>query len=353
MKNKKIAALFVSGMMMAAALAGCAGSSASSTSSTAAPAGSAPASTSAPSEQPAPQDKPIKIGVAMASVQSTAFQAMADALEAKATELGAEAVVLSAEHSLERQIDQVQDMITQKCDAIIINSVDAEGIVPVVEEANRQGIKILAIDRKIAGGTVDYAIETDNLEAGRSAAKFFGEQANGEQLEVLLLISDPTATALRERQDGFKQGLQDYPNLKLVAEPSIGTSTEKAYNATIDAFKANPNIKVIFTSGDIWVAPIQSALKELGKLAGPEDAAHVMIGSVDGEKACLDAIREGTQDVVIAQLFTDIANKCMETAVGFANGEMPQTTQELYPVIVVSRENIDTLGPDKLWGLAG
>ena len=70
MKNKKIAALFVSGMMMAAALAGCAGSSASSTSSTAAPAGSAPASTRAPSEQPAPQDKPIKIGVAMASVQS-------------------------------------------------------------------------------------------------------------------------------------------------------------------------------------------------------------------------------------------------------------------------------------------
>ena len=56
---------------------------------------------------------------------------------------------------------------------------------------------------------------------------------------------------------------------------------------------------------------------------------------------------------MIAQLFTDIANKCMETAVGFANGQTPQTTQELYPVIVVSRENIDTLGPDKLWGLAG
>ncbi len=32
-------------------------------------------------------------------------------------------------------------MITQKCDAIIINSVDAEGIVPVVEEANNRASK--------------------------------------------------------------------------------------------------------------------------------------------------------------------------------------------------------------------
>jgi ABC-type sugar transport system substrate-binding protein len=153
----------------------------------------------------------------------------------------------------------------------------------------------LAIDRKIAGGTVDYAIETDNVEAGRSAAKFFAEACGGAETEVLMLVSDPTATALRERQEGFKGEVQNYPNMKLVAEPSIGTSTEKAYNATVDAFKANPDIRVIFTSGDIWVAPIQSALKEIGKLVGPEDPNHVMIGSVDGEKLARTASRKASR----------------------------------------------------------
>lgn len=352
MKRARKWSLLLVLVLVLGAFAGCSTSAAPS-SSGAAPAAPAPSAAPASSEAPASTAaSSIKIGVAMASVQSTAFQAMADTLAQTAADLGGEAIVLSAEHNLERQIDQVQDLITKQCQAIVVNSVDAEGIVPVVEEARSKGIKILAIDRKI-NTEVDYSIETDNVEAGRAAAEFFGKQADGAEQEVLLLISDPTATALRERQDGFKKGLEDYPNLRIVGEPAIGTSTEKAYNATIDAFKTNPDIKVIFTSGDIWVAPIQSALKEMDRLVGPDDPGHVGIASVDGEKSCLDGVREGIQDAVICQLFTDIAKKCMETAFDLADGKEPSTRSELYPVIVVDRSNIDSFGPDKLWGLAG
>lgn len=294
-------------------------------------------------------DDTVKIGVAMASVNSAAFQVMAETLESTAKELGAEPIVFSAEHDLERQIDQIQDMITQGCDAIIINSVDAEGVVPIVEQAREQGIKILAIDRKISCD-IDYAIETDNVEAGAAAARYFVEVANGEEAEVLELIADPTATALRERQEGFKDVILENSNMKLVGEPSIGTSTEQAYNAVIDAFSANPDIRFIFTSGDMYIAPIQSALIELGKQLPVDDPGHVYLASVDGEKSCLDAVNEGTSDAVICQLFTDIAVKCMNVAVDMVNGTEPETTNELYPVIVYTRESKDSIPVEQLWG---
>ena len=175
----------------------------------------------------------VKIGVAIASYNSTAMQALGDAFEATAMELGVEYVISNADNDLERQIDQVQDLVMQGCDAIIINAVDADGIAPVADEARSQGVKVLAVDR-IINTELDYSISTDNYAAGVCAAEYFVEVANGEESEVLLLTGTPSNTAIRDRQTGFKDTILQYSNMKIVAEPFVEVSTELVYNAVID-----------------------------------------------------------------------------------------------------------------------
>lgn len=292
----------------------------------------------------------IKIGVAIASFNSTALQALGEAFETTAAELGVECVLSNADNDLERQIDQVQDMVMQGCDAIIVNGVDADGIAPVVEDARSQGVKVLAVDR-LVNADVDYCLVTDNYAAGVGGAEYFIEVANGEEVEVLLLTSTPSNTAIRDRQTGFKDTLLKHPNMKIVAEPFCEVSTELAYNAIIDGFKAHPNIRFIFAAGDAFLPAMQAALIELDMQKPIDDPDHVYMTTTDGEKYALESVANGTHDHVACQLFTDMAVKCMEVAVDMCKGIDPETTHEEYPILNYTRETMDSIPVEKLWGL--
>lgn len=292
----------------------------------------------------------IKIGFAIASYNSTAMQALSDAFESRATELGVEYVVSNADNDLERQIDQVQDLVMQGCDAVIINAVDADGIAPVAEEAMSQGVRVLAVDRVI-NAEVDYTIATDNYAAGVCAAEYFVEVADGEECEVLLLTGTPSNTAIRDRQAGFKDTILEYSNMKIVAEPFVEVSNELVYNAVIDGFRANPNIRFIYGAGDAFLPAIQSALIELEMQLPIDDPKHVYISTCDGEKNALESVDNGTSDQCVCQLFTDLAIKCVDVAYDLCNGIEPETAVEEYPVISYTRETKDTIPEEQLWGL--
>ena len=81
-----------------------------------------------------------------------------------------EIILLQAENNLERQIDQLQDLANQNCDIIIVNSVDPDGIAPVVDSIMAQGIPVIAVDRRI-NTDIYYTLETDNVSCGRDVAK--------------------------------------------------------------------------------------------------------------------------------------------------------------------------------------
>lgn len=49
------------------------------------------------------------------------------------------------------------------------------------------------------------------------------------------------------------------------------SNIEKVYNAVLDGFKTNPDIKAIFVVGDNQVAPVVSALKEMDRLYPVDD----------------------------------------------------------------------------------
>src|SRR4051794_38154846 len=80
-------------------------------------------------------EEKLVIGATMLSMQNEFVVNVADAMEAKAKELGAELILVDAERSALKQVEQVESFIAQGVDAIILNPCEVEASSPAVKLA--------------------------------------------------------------------------------------------------------------------------------------------------------------------------------------------------------------------------
>src|SRR5689334_19476472 len=67
----------------------------------------------------------------------------------------------------------VVDLINQGVDALILNPINANAIVPVVQQANKKGIPVFTLDRGASCGPCQVNfLETDNVALGREGAQY-------------------------------------------------------------------------------------------------------------------------------------------------------------------------------------
>lgn len=302
------------------------------------------------------------VGICWSSLAAEATQILIANYQNHYKEYGIdELILLQAEGNLETQINQLQDLANQKCDVIICNSVDPDGIAPVVDSIMAQGIPVIAVDRRISTN-VYFTLETDNVCCGRDVARSIammtmldenGQPAADGSVEVLKCVGNMTSSAVRDRFSGLNDELQYWPHLKVVGEPSVESNIEKVYNAVLDGFKTNPNIKAIFVVGDNQVAPVVSALKELGKLYPADDPRHVIVASVDGISSVLQGIKNEENDIVANQRFDLFAYDVLEVIQNYFNGDTSVSgVNRKLPTMIVTRFNIDYLqSQDLLWAM--
>lgn len=265
-----------------------------------------------------------RLGVAYSTLKYSASQMLCENYEKHYKEYGFdEFIMLSAEGDLETQIGQIQDLVNQKCDVIVVNSIDADGVAPVCKAAMEAGVAIIAVDRKI-GTDIYYTLETDNTSAGRDLAMtaadrcYYDGIADGE-VHVLMPLGDQSSTACVERETGFRSTMSFYPWMQIVGEPAAREQSE-IYDTVIDFMTKDPSIRVIYTDGDDGIVPIASALEELGMLRDPSDPDYIYICSVDGADFAIEAIRNGRSAFCANQRFDLFCTQILAVAQDYCNG---------------------------------
>lgn len=297
-----------------------------------------------------------RIGFAMADITGQAVQREADAFRAKAESLGfTDIMILSAENSVETQISQIRDMITAECDVICIYSADADGVVPAVQACNEAGIPVIAVDRGINGGEILCTIASNNISDGRDVANYFGLMTAGaaeDSVKVLHIIGNLSSTAQKERADGFRLGCESWGQLEIVDEVATEADADKIYNAVVDAFKTNPDIRGIFVPYDQLLSSVVSALKEIDMFYPAGDERHVMLGAVDGATEQLEWLSDGINDISISLDFEGFGAEAVQAAYDYMQGSKVNDAIQTTSIPVVAG-NVDYLA-DKglLWGLS-
>jgi ribose transport system substrate-binding protein len=161
------------------------------------------------------------------------------------------------------QIQDLQNLISQGANAIIVNPSDREKLNPVIEQATKKGIVVVAVDQAVSAPTA-YVATNDQVAYGREGANWLAKKLGGKG-NVLYMRGIDGVPADTDRDTGFKEVMAKYPDIKL-KEVFTGWDFTKGGDIAVQEL----------TSGDydgVWTSGIDytvvNAFKTVGKQPVP------------------------------------------------------------------------------------
>jgi ribose transport system substrate-binding protein len=271
-----------------------------------------------------------RIGLSISTLNNPFFVTLRNGAQDAAKKEGAELIVSDAQNDAATQQDDVQNYVTQQVDAILVNPVDSESIVPAVQAANQADIPVIALDRGASGGEIATLIASDNVEGGRMAGKELIELVGSGPVAQLEGI--PGASPTRDRGQGFEEVINGQDAVELVASQTANFDRAEGLNVTENVIQSNPEIKGIFAQNDEMAL---GAVRALGNRAGTD----VKIVGFDGVEDALKAVQSGKMNATVAQQPDRIGSLGVENAIKVIDGESVEKNIPV-PVKLVTKENV-------------
>jgi ABC-type sugar transport system substrate-binding protein len=271
-----------------------------------------------------------RIGLSISTLNNPFFVSLRDGAQQAADEAGVELIVSDAQNDAATQQDDVQNFVTQQVDAILVNPVDSEAVVPAVQAANQADIPVIALDRGASGGEIATLIASDNVEGGRLAGEELIELVGSGPVAQLEGI--PGASPTRDRGQGFEEAINAQDAVELVASQTANFDRAEGLNVTENILQSNPEIKGIFAQNDEMAL---GAVRALGNRAGTD----VKIVGFDAVEDALKAIQDGKMNATVAQQPDRIGSLGVENAMKVIEGESVDENIPV-PVKLVTEENV-------------
>src|SRR5882724_864972 len=164
-----------------------------------------------------------------------------------------------------QEVEIIENVIARHVDGIAISALDDQGLVPVIEEATKAGIKVITFDAPAPTSKALTYIGTMNEAAGYAGAEQMLKLMNNEG-EVAVLQGGLGAPNLNDRFKGFERCLKEKaPNVKIVAHEDEQGKIDVTVNKTEALLQAHPNLKAIFGVSAEVCPGAAAALKQQGK----------------------------------------------------------------------------------------
>jgi D-xylose transport system substrate-binding protein len=261
-----------------------------------------------------------KIGFSIDDLRVERWTRDRDFFNAEAEKLGAKVFVQSADASEQRQIAQIENLISRGVDVLVIVPYNATVLNNAIREAKKAKIKVLSYDRLILNSDIDAYISFDNVKVGEMQAR--GVVALKPKGSYYLLGGAPTdnnAKMLREGQMKVLQPLVDKGDIKIVGKQWVKDwSAAEAMTIVENALTANGNkIDAIVASNDGTAGGAIQALTAQ-KLGG-----KVPVSGQDADLAAVKRVIAGTQAMTVYKPLKLIASEAAKLAVQLVRNEKP------------------------------
>lgn len=225
-------------------------------------------------------------------------------------------VTAGEQTAVSAQVNQIEDLINRKVDALIVNPMDANAVVPALKKAKEAGIPVVLVDCPIAPNNEDLYISyigTDNYNAGKVGGEELAKALGGKG-NVLIVRGANGNSAGENRVAGFKAGLEG-SGVKVVGEQPGNWQNNIAMQVMENMLQANPQVDGVFTASDGMLDGIITAL-------GDANRTGVKIMSVDGSMAAVEMIEAGEVYGTMAQFPDTMGSKAVEILVGVLDGKI-------------------------------
>ncbi len=174
-------------------------------------------------------------------------------------------VIADGQASVNTQVSQVENFMTQHVDLLMISPFEAAPLTPSVTAAYKAGVPVIELDRKTTGDQYTAFVGGDNRAIAKEAGQWTATTLLPNGGEVAILEGLPSSSPAIERLEGFKEGVSSNPKIKIVAVQPVDWMEDKAVTVFSAMLQAHPDIKVVYTSNDLAAAGAYIAAKQVGK----------------------------------------------------------------------------------------
>jgi ribose transport system substrate-binding protein len=236
-----------------------------------------------------------------------------------------------------KQINQIEDLITQGIDAIFLNPVDWEGIRPALVALKNAGIPIINFDTEVKDMSYVTAYAgSDNFNAGYvCGVDLVKRYPNGGNIVVL---DSPTMNSINDRIAGFMEAIKG-KNFKIVAQQDAKGDLPTSMKITDDILQAHTDIIAIMGGNDPTALGALAACKAANR-------TNILIYGVDGSPEAKAEIASGSQFVGSgAQSPISIGVESVKLAYQVLKGE-PYETRVPVQTFMINKDNVAQYGTD-------
>ena len=159
-----------------------------------------------------------------------------------------EVIYTESAGDVQRQIANIEDLITNKVDAMIITPNSPTALVPVLTKAQNAGIKVILNGATIEGTSYDALVTVDDLDFGRVGAEWLVKQLNGKG-NIIMLDGLAGISVSDDRSQGALNVFNKYPDIKIVAQGFATWDYATAKIVVADMLASNPRIDGVWSQG--------------------------------------------------------------------------------------------------------
>ena len=238
-------------------------------------------------------------------------------------------ISLDPQNSNEKQISQIEDMISRGIVAMFVNPVDRDGIIAGLDKLKDAGIPMFGFDTEVADTSylVTYA-GSDNYNAGYVCGVDLA--AKCPEGGNIIVLDSPTMQSIVDRTDGFMKAIEGKGFNVVARIDSMGNQEQGNLNGT-DALTAHPEAVAIFGGNDPTALGAYAAAEAAGSKA--------LIYGVDGSPDIKSLIAEGKVAGTGAQSPISIGQTIADLYYKYLAGEKLESR---YPIrtFMINSDNI-------------
>jgi len=234
----------------------------------------------------------IRVGFSQTGTQVGWRIAQTNSILSEAEARGYEMVYTDAQEDTQKQISDVEYIVSQDVDVLIFDPREYEASAEALRIAKEAGIPVIVVDREVTGDPgVDFVtlIAPDFYWEGKAVAEWLRDTRDG-QAKIVEITGTPGSSAMINRQKGFMEIVNAEKGMQIITSKTGNFTREEAQNTMERIIQSIPGqFDTIFVHNDDMAIGVLQALKAAGIMPGKD----VMVIGIDGQKEAVQAIIDG------------------------------------------------------------
>ena len=232
--------------------------------------------------------------------------------------------------SVERQVEEIRELIASGVELIFINPVDWTKVEPALELAHAAKIPVIAIDTNVEDDSlVACTVVSDNYTAGVQCAEHLLKNSSGGKIA---LLKHSQARSSIDRIQGFLDKISANKNFQVVVESECLGQLEVAMPAMERMIRTHPEINIVMALNDPAAMGALAALQNINR-------RDVKVYGVDGVPETKEMIFSRRMTATAGQSPRQIGRLAADQAYKILAGEPVEKIIKL-PTKLLSAENI-------------